>query len=265
MSIPLLQLYTFLTDKKNNELVNDLKIVKTLEKIIYSDYKFGVTNYSYNDSLNNLIFFLLYSKVIDGYSDDLLDINDKFDRQIIKLNHKIISDVSNKLIDLLNDDKYDLPLNKKKINEYIISNEYNHELLLMIAGIYEINIFVFYKDYNIFKVYYPELKYKKNKKNIFLQYNTDIYSSLCTIQLMSLNNNFIIEWIAIESLIINNIQNIYSIGIEENKNFIIDDEDYVDNIFLNKEKMINISNIIIPNDYNTFDISNIYNMKKMKY
>jgi len=232
MNISLIDLYNYINNKSNNmdDYMNNVKSVKKLDSKIYSDYKFNVTNYAYNDTLNNLIFHLMVVGIIEGYHDDLLDGIDKYDRITVNLESDRISNVKNNLIEMINDESYNIPFNKKKIIQLILSNEYNHELLLILIDKYDVNLYIYYKDINIFKLYYIEDKLNKNKQNIFLQYNRDVYTCLNTFQTLFLNvkvpikkNKYILNWSDIELLITQNISNIYPIGIEENKKLIIDD------------------------------------------
>jgi len=231
-----MELYNFLTTKSNNmtEYLNSVKMIKKLDTKMYSDYGFNVTNFSYDDTLNNIFFCLLYIGIIDGYTDNLLTSYDLFDRIMIRTDDELITNIREELLDHLNDEKYNYPFNKKKIMQLIVSNQYNHELLLIFADRYNINIFIFYKDINIFKVYYLDDKLNIAKKNIFLQYNSDTYSSSNTFQILfkpnkpdNSSNKYIFEWSEIESIVRENIQNIYPIGIEENKAFVIEEKSKV--------------------------------------
>ena len=237
MNVSLMELYNFLTTKSNNmtEYLNSVKMIKKLDTKMYSDYGFNVTNFSYDDTLNNIFFSLLYMNIISGYNDGILAEYDIFDRRIVKMDDKIIINVREELLDHLNDDRYNYPFNKKKIIQLITSNQYNHELLLILADRYDINIFIFYKDINIFKVYYSDDKFDTNKKNIFLQYNSDTYSSSNTFQILykseinnsknqNNSNKYIFEWSEIGQMIKENILNIYPIGIEDNKSFMIEED-----------------------------------------
>lgn len=252
--ITLNELVNFLTSKttNTNDYINSLKSAKRLDSKIYNEYNFEVTNFSYNDTLNNLLFCLLYTGVIPGYDISLIsESNDNFDRKIINLNDQIITDVRDKLIGYLNDNKYLIPFSKKKIINFINNNQYNHELILIIAGIYEINIFIFYKDINLFKVYYPDEKLLITKNNVFLQYNKDIYSSSNTFQIMSMNNNYILKWNQFSNLIKENLTNIYPIGLDENKKLVIEESlnHTYENVFINKNDMVYIYNYIFNNNY----------------
>lgn len=226
MSISLIELYNFLNSKSNNmsDYINSIKNIQKLDSKIYKEYGFSVTNFSYNDTLNNLFFCLLYNTVIDGYNDDLIIGIDEFDRKIINYNDKRIVKIRDELSKYLNDDKYNFPFSKKKLVQLISLNQYNHELLLVLADKYNINIFIFYKDINIIKSYYSEPKLNTNKNNIFLQYTNDTITSSKTLQIMYINTiKYLLSWNDIKDLIITNKTYIYPIGIEENKIFQIDD------------------------------------------
>jgi len=205
----------------------------------------------------------MYNGVIQGYAsvfDELLEGYDQYDRSIINLNAKPIEDQRNNLIEYINDDNFDLQFSKKKLIQLISNNQYNHEIILVLSHIYKVNIFIFYKDINIFKSYYNEDKFNKMFPIIFLQYCTDIYSNGDTLQVMSINhlqNKFIFKWEDVKNIINENIANIYSIGIEENKSFIIDENDGPATAHINvnvlnkldkKNETILISNYLVDND-----------------
>lgn len=228
----IIELMNFLNGKSNNmdEYINSLNTIKRLENKLYSEYKFSVSNYSYNDSLNQLIFCLimiglLFEVKLDD-KNELLDIIDEYNRIGVILDHDKIKNYKNNLIEKVsNYENSSYEINIKKIIQYINNNEYNHELILILASLYDVNIFIFNKDVNLFKVYYPEEEYYTCKKNIFLQYNKDIYTNMNTLQILSLNNsNMILEWKDISKLILENTQNIYPIGFNENKRFTINHE-----------------------------------------
>jgi hypothetical protein len=259
-----MELYNFFNSKNNtmSEYMSSIKSVKKLSDKIHLDYKFVVTNFSYNNTLNNLFFCLMYNEVIQGYAsvfDELLEGYDQYDRSIINLNTKPIEDQRNNLIEYINDDNFDLQFSKKKLIQLISNNQYNHEIILVLSHIYKVNIFIFYKNINIFKSYYNEDKFNKMFPIIFLQYCTDIYSNGDTLQVMSINhlqNKFIFKWEDVKNIINENISNIYSIGIEENKSFIIDENDGPStqmNINVSKKlhknsDTISISNYLVDND-----------------
>ena len=93
----------------------------------------------------------------------------------------------------------------KKLISLINNNQYNHEIILILCTLYNVNIFIFYKDINLFKLYYPENSLVICKKNIFLQYNKDIYSSLYTFQNLFLikdnQKQYNFKWSEIEYII----------------------------------------------------------------
>jgi hypothetical protein len=245
MSVSIYELINFLQSDTNNmsDYINSIKQIKKLDSKIYGEeYNFSVTNFSYDTSLNNLLFCLLYTNIIPGYEDSLITDNlDQFDRKIIQLNSPIITNVRNTLISIVNSDKYTFPFSKKKILSLINSNQYNHEIILIICALYDVNIYIFYKDNNFIKLYYPEDKLITKKQHIFIQYSKDTYSSLNTLQIMHRKLNpakCIFKWNEIEHLIKKNKNNIYPIGILENKDLFIDESiNYTyDNIFMNCNK-----------------------------
>ena len=182
MNISLVQLYNFLTNKSTNQNQNSdlqptLVVSKKLNEKIYTDYKFSVTNFSYNNTLNNLFFCLMYSKLIDGFNDKLFNNLDYYDRNIVNFNHPLFERLKESFIDYINEEEFDFSVSKKKIIQLIKSNEYNHEILLILSQMYNINIFIFFKDINIFKSYYIEDQFNTHKSSIFLQYHQDTFSN----------------------------------------------------------------------------------------
>jgi hypothetical protein len=232
MSVTLIELVNFLNSKTSNinDYITSLKQFRKLDDKIYNDYKFQVTDFSYGDSLNNLLFCLLYNNIIPGFDNRLISDNlDQFDRNNLLLNDLIITECRNDIIDCLNNENNDLPFSKKKLLNLINNNQYNHEIILIICMIYNVNIFIFYKDINLFKLYYPEDKLIINKQNVFLQYNNDTFSSSNTFQNLYVENNnhkqHIFKWSNIQHIVEQNKKHIYPIGITENKELIIDDNE----------------------------------------
>lgn len=268
MSVSIYELINFLHNDTNNisDYINSIKQIKKLDSKIYgNEYNFDVTNFSYDTTLNNLIFCLLYTGIIPGYDDSLISSNlDQFDRKIVQLNSPIITEIRNMLLFVLNDDKYNFPFSKKKIISLINSNQYNHEIILIICALYNVNIYIFYKDNNFIKLYYPEDKLIAKKQHVFIQYSKDNYSSQNTLQIMHRNNcpsKRIFIWNEIESLIKQNQNNIYPIGISENKDLFIDESENVscDNLFINSNKTVDgifLREILFSSnnisDYNTY-------------
>jgi hypothetical protein len=268
MSVSIYELINFLHNDTNNisDYINSIKQIKKLDSKIYgNEYNFEVTNFSYDTTLNNLIFCLLYTGVIPGYDDSLISSNlDQFDRKIVQLNSPIITEIRSMLLFVLNDDKYNFPFSKKKIISLINSNQYNHEIILIICALYNVNIYIFYKDNNFIKLYYPEDKLIAKKQHVFIQYSKDNYSSQNTLQIMHRNkcpSKRIFIWNEIESLIKQNQNNIYPIGISENKDLFIDESENVscDNLFINSNKTIDgifLREILFSSnnisDYNTY-------------
>lgn len=243
MSLTLFDLVNFLNSKTTNinDYINSLNQFKKLDDKMYNEYKFQTTDFSYGDTLNNLLFCLMYCNIIPGFDNSLIaDELDQYDRNIIKLNDKIITDCRNNIINKINDENFTFSCSKKKILTLINNNQYNHEIILIICVLYNVNIFIFYKDINLIKVYYPEDQLIVNKKNIFLQFNKDIYSSLNTFQNMYIENNGhkqqICKWSNIKHIVLDNKKHIYPIGIAENKELIIDENNLCNDKFTNLNK-----------------------------
>jgi hypothetical protein len=230
MSVTLIELVNFLNSKTTNinDYISSLKQFKKIDEKMYNEYKFQVTNFSYGDTLNNLLFCLLYNNTIPGFENHLISDNlDQFDRNIILLNDPIVTECRNNIIDYLNNENNNLPFSKKKLITLINNNQYNHEIILIICMMYDVNIFIFYKDINLFKLYYPENNLITNKQNIFLQYSKDTFSSSNTFQNLYIENNnhkqHIFKWSNISHIVDQHKKHIYPIGITENKELIIDD------------------------------------------
>jgi hypothetical protein len=255
MSISLIQLYNFLTNKNTSQKIDQSIINKKLNEKIYTNYEFNVTNFSYNNTLNNLYFFLMYSKLIDGFNNKLFNNLDYYDRNIVNFNDPIFEKLKESLTDYINDEEFDFSISKKKIIQLIRSNEYNHEILLILSQMYNINIFIFFKDINIFKSYYVENTFNIHKPSIFLQYHQDTFSNSYTLQLLFSKNKFIFEWENISNIINNHISDIYSIGIEDNKKFIINyNPTSIKENKINSKEMVNIIDYLVDTKkINDFD------------
>lgn len=248
-----------------NDYMNSLKQHKKMYEKLKSSHELNSTNFSYGDSLNNLLFCLIYANIICIYDsnshDDLIsDELDIYDRKLLLLNGNKITLARNKLINDLNSDKYNTPFSKKKLNTLINNNQYNHEIILFLCALYNVNIIIFHKDLQLFKLYYPEDKLNLNKKNLILQHNKDIYSSQYSLQIMyKINNNeyqYIFDEYFTQSLIDEYKQHFYSIGINDNKTFEIGNDKNIINIFENDENKENNEND--GNKLKQYIFNNIY-------
>ena len=145
--------------------------------------------------------------------------------EIINNNVQINPDILKNEIDKLHIfmDKYEFnPLiNIKKMSNLILQNIINNELILLLSGYFNLNIYIYSYDTELLKIFYLEDKLYTKKKSVILitkkdKYNPNIgYQTLLNKQILSYND-----------LIIQNLlKDIYiiPIGIKENKKFEISD------------------------------------------
>lgn len=194
-----------------------------LENTLLND-GFITTNYANGDTLNNLLFCLIMTT--ENYSqiekeELILNENDMYLRKYINTTNKIYQQIKTQLINFINinidNGLLSNTLNKKKLITLINLNQYNHEIVLILCAMYNINIFVFYKDIDLFKVYYDGDEFNTKINNIFIQYGTDVYSCNKRFDILYKTNKYTFGYNEIQHLINNNKTDIYPIGINENK------------------------------------------------
>lgn len=223
-----------------------------------------------NENLNQLLSCFL---LVDYKT---LPLNNKTNLNRYFYNKCDLDDYRNKLIKILDDDSIFLEdsyvFNRKKLISLITTNNHNNELLLFLAYYYNVNIIIYFDDINIFKMYYPETKYDSKKNCILLKYLEDYYTNIYSYQLLYDNNNYVISS---DNFIIKNIELIYPIGFEENKQFKICDQDYIlkddnlldlsDSEIIDEEICQSVNNIPINyhNDYIKYILKN-YKFKDYK-
>jgi hypothetical protein len=129
-------------------------------------------------------------------------------------------------------------INRKKLINIIKHNIINNEVILLISGIFDCNIWIYYEENNIFKIYYLEENFNKNKKNIIISFgkikdSIEYGYQLCYIDdIKSFDYNHEI----IQSFLSNYL--IIPIGLEENKKLIYNDNDNTNPLLENLDQMI---------------------------
>jgi hypothetical protein len=174
----------------------------------------NISKYDYDIGENYKSFIKCFLKAFDNYNDFILI-----------------------FLELTNINKN---INRKKLINIIKHNIINNEVILLISGIFECNIWIYYEENNMFKVYYLEENFNKNKKNIIISFgkikdSIEYGYQMCytdNIKLFNYNDKIIQDFI-INYLII-------PIGLEENKQILYNDNDKYNNpLFQNLEEIIN--------------------------
>jgi hypothetical protein len=116
-------------------------------------------------------------------------------------------------------------INRKKLINIIKHNIINNEVILLISGIFECNIWIYYEENNIFKVYYLEENFNKNKKNVIISFGKIKDSIEYGYQMCYIDNIKLFDYNhqIIQSFLLNYL--IIPIGLEENKKLIYNDND----------------------------------------
>ena len=175
----------------------------------------NISKYDYNIGENYKSFIKCFLKAFDNYNDFILI-----------------------FLELTNINKN---INRKKLINIIKHNIINNEVILLISGIFECNIWIYYEENNMFKVYYLEENFNKNKKNIIISFGKIkdsieygyqmCYTDTNKIKLFNYNDKIIQDFIT-NYLII-------PIGLEENKQILYNDNDKYNNpLFQNLEEII---------------------------
>lgn len=222
------------------DILNTLVTKENKDNIIESDYNkiknyisdtFKITDFQQNTS--HLIQILTCIKFL--YNIDI---------------DKLVINIKNKLLD--DNDILELPFNKKKILVNLDKSDYNNELILYLSYILDINIIIYYDDINIFRLYYVENYFNRNKSIILLKYVENYYTGLYTFQTLYNNTNLY------DSIIDNFKSYIYPIGLEENKLLIETDEEDSINYTIDNQ----IDNLV---DYNYFKLPKSINYEYINY
>ena len=194
-----------------NTIINTL--VPNYKHEIKKNNTLNIIKYDYNIGENYKSFITCFLKAFNNYNDFILI-----------------------FLELTNINKN---INRKKLINIIKHNIINNEVILLISGIFECNIWIYYEENNMFKVYYLEENFNKNKKNIIISFgkikdSIEYGFQMCHIDKISLfNYNDII----IQDFIANYL--IIPIGLEENKQILYNDNDKYNNpLFQNLEEII---------------------------
>jgi hypothetical protein len=199
-------------------MININTIIDTLapnyKHEIKKNNSLNISKYDYDIGENYKSFIKCFLKAFDNYNDFILI-----------------------FLELTNINKN---INRKKLINIIKHNIINNEVILLISGIFECNIWIYYEENNMFKVYYLEENFNKNKKNIIISFgkikdSIEYGYQMCytdNIKLFNYNDKIIQDFI-INYLII-------PIGLEENKQILYNDNDKYNNpLFQNLEEIIN--------------------------
>jgi hypothetical protein len=198
-------------------MININTIIDTLapnyKHEIKKNNSLNISKYDYDIGENYKSFIKCFLKAFDNYNDFILI-----------------------FLELTNINKN---INRKKLINIIKHNIINNEVILLISGIFECNIWIYYEENNMFKVYYLEENFNKNKKNIIISFgkikdNIEYGYQMCytdKIKLFNYNDKIIQDFIT-NYLII-------PIGLEENKQILYNDNDKYNNpLFENLEEII---------------------------
>lgn len=184
----------------------------------------NITKYEYDIGEDYQTFIKCFLKAFDNYYDFILIF-----LQLTNINKNI---------------------NRKKLINIIKHNIINNEVILLISGIFECNIWIYYEENNMFKVYYLEESFNKNKQNVVISFGkiTDSIEygyQMCYIDDVKLfdYNHQIIQSFFSNYLII-------PIGLEENKKLVYNNNesnpllDNLDQIIINDNFIIKLLNQI---------------------
>jgi hypothetical protein len=203
-------------------MININTIIETLvPNYIHSkvnNNSLNITKYDYDIGENYQSFIKCFLKAFDNYNDFILNF-----LQLTNINKNI---------------------NRKKLINIIKHNIINNEVILLISGIFECNIWIYYEENNIFKIYYLEETLNKNKKNVIISFgkikdSIEYGYQLCYIDDIKLfdYNHEIIQSFFSNFLII-------PIGLEENKKLIYKNNNNESNPLLD-----NLDQIIINDNF----------------
>jgi hypothetical protein len=203
-----------------------------------------VPNYKYNKINNNLTNVLKYSYDIgENYQSFIKCFLKAYDNNIDFIQYYLQITNINKNI------------NRKKLINIIKHNIINNEIILTISGIFECNIWIFYEENNMFKIYYLEEHFNIDKKNVIISFGKIEDSIDHGYQMCYNKNNKLFDY---DDEIIQEFLKKYliiPIGLEENKKLIFNKNinnplfENIDNIIINEDIILKILNelIFIPN------------------
>ena len=199
-------------------MININTIIDTLapnyKHKIKKNHILNISKYDYDIGDNYKSFIKCFLKAFDNYNDFILI-----------------------FLELTNINKN---INRKKLINIIKHNIINNEVILLISGIFECNIWIYYEENNMFKVYYLEENFNKNKKNIIISFGKIKDSIEYGYQMCNIDNIKLFNYNdkIIQDFIINYL--IIPIGLEENKQILYNDNDKYNNpLFQNLEEIIN--------------------------
>jgi hypothetical protein len=174
----------------------------------------NISKYEYDIGENYQSFIKCFLKAFDNYNDFILIF-----LQLTNINKNI---------------------NRKKLINIIKHNIINNEVILLISGIFECNIWIYYEENNMFKVYYLEESFNKNKQNVIISFgkikdSIEYGYQMCYINDVKMTlfdyNHKIIQSFFSNYLII-------PIGLEENKKLVYNNNE-------NNPLLENLDQIII--------------------
>jgi hypothetical protein len=166
---------------------------------------------------------LLYCLLPDDISDKL-NTYDMYNREHVILDKVRLAKEKNNILQILADNNDQFKnINKKKLTQMVNIDQYNHEFIMLCSIIYNINIFIYHSEMNLFKLYYPDEALYTGRNSIFIQ-----YSSKKVFQRMTIDKKNILTWDTISEFILDNKTLMYPIGINESKIFKIEKRDSKD-------------------------------------
>jgi hypothetical protein len=184
-----------------------------------NDNSLNITKYDYDIGENYQSFIKCFLKAFDNYNDFILNF-----LQLTNINKNI---------------------NRKKLINIIKHNIINNEVILLISGIFECNIWIYYEENNIFKVYYLEETLNINKKNVIISFGKIKDSIEYGYQMCYIDDTKIFDYNheIIQSFFSNYL--IIPIGLEENKKLINNNNDENNPLFNNLDQIIINDNFIV--------------------
>jgi hypothetical protein len=212
--------------------------INTIIDILVPDYKYNkinnnlnISKYNYDIGENYESFIKCFLKAFDNYTDFIL-----YFLQITNINQNI---------------------NRKKLINTIKHNIINNEIILTISGIFNCNIWIFYEENNMFKVYYLEEFFNTNKKNVIISFGKIKDTVDYGYQMCYNNNQKLFDYC--DKIIQEFIEKylIIPIGLEENKKLIYNNNN------INNTLFENIDNIIINEDNISKILNQIYSIPKI--